>query len=122
MNMNCRHCGNMTRIEPTEHDRVVWCAQCIKEELDLLVSLELDNITKAVLLGYIASSNSIAFGIRDNIVKLRAIPPKNRRSNVAVAAAHQAAIPSETAPAPAVGATEQPFDFNKYYGIRSQSK
>jgi hypothetical protein len=68
---NCAHCG-ITLVSYY----FAWCSSCVRENIELLRALKLDDITDEVLVSC-SRNGLLTLGLLPNKDKLRAIPTKN---------------------------------------------
>ena len=98
----CDHCGGDTNGKYPIYS-IVWCGECIKDNFELLVSLDLIDRSRAI-------PTSRNWEKQKNIKKLQAIPPKGSLKK-------GPALESVKVQEISIHIEEPKFDFATYNGL-----
>jgi hypothetical protein len=108
MKTTCDHCGKAIPC-PYDNGGIVWCAQCVRDNVDLLVGL--DVIDREVVAN-LMKEDQYSWGQVKNLVKLSKIPPWD----FAAAKEESASEPVKPKEKP-LHIEEPKFDFAAYNGL-----
>jgi hypothetical protein len=111
MKNTCDHCGKLLS-RTYGNSGIVWCAQCVRDNTDLLVDL---GVIERKYIVNLMEEDQYSWGQENNLVKLRQIPPWDFAAKEEPAS--EPVKPKENPP----HIEEPKFDFAAYNGLSGRS-